>query len=124
MKTFFTKLKEGAKEQKASMRNNAARLGGPDTATKYKKSTKMSLAKSHLYIKDAFCSQCLQFECAHHFDIERHHFNKYPKNQQIKLSEDMGFITEKELKKTRSKNKALDRMLGYHEQKQRELQEL
>ena len=42
----------------------------------------------------------------------------------IELSEDVGFITEKELKRTRQKNKALDRMLRYAEEKKKEMDEL
>ena len=43
--------------------------------------------------------------------------NRVPKNQMIDLSDDVGFLTEKELLKNRKKNKALDRMLDYRDAK-------
>jgi hypothetical protein len=43
-----------------------------------------------------------------------------PKNQLIELSDDVGFLTEKDLLKFRRKNKALDLMLLYKDAKQEE----
>ena len=81
----------------------------------------MTLESVYEDAKSSFCISCLQFECAHHFESERQLLNRKPKNQIIELSDDVGFLTEKELERNRKKNKALDRMLFYKEMKAKEL---